>query len=321
MDHFTKDWSSYEFLASLSQHPYGVTGTINDIEEIISLDVNALEPTPIGNSQAITTEAIISHPFAFESVQQPSRASSLQANGRNHQSELAIPPEICFNCALEGSSLEPNSIKMGKTTGKLGELSTELSDATSITHHPTGPLVLTSDAISSSGSNPELREPKFRVYQKEKWSERFEEFQRSFDKRGHSQVPNSSNGNKQLARWVKRQRYQYRLRKEGTPSAMTDERIEALEKLGFVWDSHGAAWEDRLKELEKFKSTHRHCNVPSCYPQNSSLASWIKCQRRQYRLFREGKDSNMTMERIIQLEKMGFQWDIRASKMRSWQYR
>jgi hypothetical protein len=313
MDHFTKDWSSCEFPASLSQHPFGATGTINDIQEIISLDTNASEPTPIGNSQAIMTEAIISHPFDFESVQQPSGASSLQANGRNHQSELAIPPDKI--------SLKPNSIKTGKTTGTLGELSTELSDATSIKHHPTGPLVLTFDAISS-GSNPELREPKFRVYQKEKWSERFKELQRFFDKRGHSQVPNISNGNKQLARWVKRQRYQYRLRKEGKPSAMTDERIEALEKLGFVWDSHGAAWEDHLKELEIFKSTHRHCNVPSCYPQKSSLASWIKCQRSQYRLFfSEGKDSNMTMERIIQLEKMGFQWDIRASKMRSWQCR
>jgi hypothetical protein len=93
---------------------------------------------------------------------------------------------------------------------------------------------------------------------------------------------------------------------------MTDDRIKLLEKLGFVWDSHGAAWEDRLKELEEFKAIHKHCNVPSNYKANSSLASWIKCQRRQYRLYREGKQSNITQARIDQLEAMGFSFNPRV---------
>jgi hypothetical protein len=153
--------------------------------------------------------------------------------------------------------------------------------------------------------------PKFRDYQTEQWTIRFDELCQFYEKHGHSSVPHTDKSNKCLARWVKRQRYQYKLRQEGKPSAMTDERIKALERLSFVWDSHGAAWEDRLKELEQYKAVHKHCNVPSNYRANASLASWVKCQRRQWRLYQEGKESNMTKERIDQLLGMGFQFNIR----------
>jgi hypothetical protein len=98
---------------------------------------------------------------------------------------------------------------------------------------------------------------------------------------------------------------------------MTDDRIKALERLSFVWDSHGAAFEERLKELEEYKMIHKHCNVPSNYKVNSSLASWVKCQRRQWRLFQEGKECNITLQRIQQLESMGFQFNIRLGSRSS----
>mmetsp|Transcript_19909 Transcript_19909/g.32110 ORF Transcript_19909/g.32110 Transcript_19909/m.32110 type:complete len:338 (-) Transcript_19909:317-1330(-) len=154
--------------------------------------------------------------------------------------------------------------------------------------------------------------PKFRGYQLDQWSVRYEELCKFYETHGHSSVPHTDKSNKCLARWVKRQRYQFKLREEGKPSAMTDERIRALERLDFVWDSHGAAWEERIKELEEFKAKHKHCNVPSSYRANRSLASWIKCQRRQYRLFKEGKKSNITHSRILQLERMGLRFNIRA---------
>ena len=33
---------------------------------------------------------------------------------------------------------------------------------------------------------------------------------------------------------------------------MTDERIEMLEKIGFIWDSHAAAWAEKLNELKDY---------------------------------------------------------------------
>jgi hypothetical protein len=168
---------------------------------------------------------------------------------------------------------------------------------------------------SSSGSSTDNQQhcPKFRDYQTEQWSERFDELVNFFKQHGHSSVPHTDQSNKCLARWVKRQRYQHKLRLEGKPSAMTDERIQLLEDLDFVWDSHGAAWEDRLRELDEFKAQHKHCNVPSNYKGNSSLASWTKCQRRQYRLWKEGKKANITLDRIQQLESMGFQFNLRRT--------
>ena len=182
----------------------------------------------------------------------------------------------------------------------------------------------TSDDVSnttedgSSESDQEAHTPRFRDYQKEQWVERFHELQEFHKKLGHAQVPNTMKENPPLARWVKRQRYQYRLRLDGKPSAMTQERITSLDNLGFIWDSRGSAWEDRLENLYEFKALHKHCNVPSNYPPKRSLASWVKCQRRQYKLFREEKQSNITADRINQLDKAGFQWELRSGKVCRW---
>jgi hypothetical protein len=100
---------------------------------------------------------------------------------------------------------------------------------------------------------------------------------------------------------------------------MTDERIVALENVGFalVCDSHGAAWEERWIELREYRQSTGHSNVPSNHPSNPQLATWVKCQRRQYKLFWGGKASNMTVERIATLESLGFEsWELRGSKIK-----
>ena len=154
---------------------------------------------------------------------------------------------------------------------------------------------------------------RFRVYQAEQWTEKFGELIAFRETNGHCCVPHTYKENPALARWVKRQRYQYKLKNENKQSTMTDERIVALENIGFIWDSHGAAWQERLSELREYWSLNGHCNVPSNFPPNPQLATWVKCQRRQYKLFWSGKTSNMTKERVAQLEKLGFEWELRGS--------
>eukprot|EP00536_Pseudo-nitzschia_multiseries_P003164 jgi/Psemu1/252411/estExt_Genewise1Plus.C_470054 len=150
---------------------------------------------------------------------------------------------------------------------------------------------------------------RFRDYQKEKWWTRYNELTHVFLETGRSAVHHADDSRKGLARWIKRQRAQYKLRNEGKPSSMTDERIDALEQINFVWDSHSSAWEDRIVELSAFKAEHGHCSVSSSNcPLNKTLVSWVKCQRRQYRLVREGKKSNLTEKRVRQLEKLGFRF-------------
>jgi hypothetical protein len=156
---------------------------------------------------------------------------------------------------------------------------------------------------------------RFRPYQAEQWSEKFDELCQFKKEKGHCCVPHTYKENAALARWVKRQRYQYKLKNEGNQATMTDERVVALTNIGFVWDSHGAAWIDRRNELKEYHEANGHSNVPSNYPSIPQLATWVKCQRRQYKLFWDGKTSNMTLARIAELEKLEFEWELRGSKV------
>lgn len=122
---------------------------------------------------------------------------------------------------------------------------------------------------------------------------------------------------------VKRQRHQSKLLQDGKKSTLIPSRVKELEDEGFVWDSHSALWEERLHELEDYRQSHCHCNVPSNFPTNPKLSTWVKCQRRQYRLHLDGgsnrnkntassSSSNLTKARILALNNLGFQWDGRG---------
>jgi hypothetical protein len=155
---------------------------------------------------------------------------------------------------------------------------------------------------------------KFRAYQAENWTEKFEELIEFRNHFGHCLVPNAFPDNPALAQWVKRQRYQYKLKTEAKRSTMSDERITALEEIGFVWDSHSAIWDERLQDLIDYKLANGHCNVPSRYTENRQLAVWVKRQRRQYKFFCDGQPSSMTEQRIARLNVIGFEWDLRQKK-------
>jgi Helicase associated domain len=95
---------------------------------------------------------------------------------------------------------------------------------------------------------------------------------------------------------------------------MSDDRISALEKLGFVWNSHDAVWEERLKELSQYRNIFGDTNVPSNYQPNPKLAIWVKRQRRQHKFLMESKPSTMTPNRVDKLEEIGFTWSGRKPK-------
>ena len=175
---------------------------------------------------------------------------------------------------------------------------------------------LDSSASVTTG-NTATKAARFRRDQAEQWSERYDELLDFLKKHGHCRVPRNHKEYNGLASWVKRQRYQYKLRKEGKPSFLTDERVAVLDRLGFVWDSHGSVWETRFQELQEFHRQFGHSNVPYNYG-NAKLASWIKAQRREMRAFKEGKTISPEMfQRFLKLEKYGFCWQLRNSGRKS----
>jgi hypothetical protein len=137
------------------------------------------------------------------------------------------------------------------------------------------------------------------------WDDRLSELADYCKIHGHCNVPYSGSENTKLAKWVAKQRANYRLHREGKRSYMTISRIQELESMGFEW---GAAKENRLSDLAEYRKIHGHCNVPYNCRENTKLAMWVSTQRTSYWLHREGKRSQMTLPRIQALEIMGFEW-------------
>lgn len=166
----------------------------------------------------------------------------------------------------------------------------------------------------STSPVPDPQSTRFKPFHEKKWNEQLEELRAFKRKHGNCLVPHTFDENPHLARWVKRQRRQYKLMQEGDPtSTMTQERAEILTMEGFIWDSHEVVWIERYNQLVTFMGTYGHCRVPIQSSQFPQLSSWIKCQRRQYKLFRDGKPSSMTQERMRLLESIGFSWEVRSS--------
>jgi len=126
-------------------------------------------------------------------------------------------------------------------------------------------------------------------------------------------VPRIDKANKQLGYWLNSQCHQYRLLQQGIPSSLTQERIDKLEDLGFVWlNVDDRLWDQRYGELMEYKQKHGDCNVSQRYEANKQLGRWVTTQRQQYRYLQEGKKYAITAERIAKLEAIGFIWKVHS---------
>jgi len=137
---------------------------------------------------------------------------------------------------------------------------------------------------------------------------------------GHCLVPKRYDKNPSLGNWVNKQRQNYRKFLRGENSSMNQQRINALNNVGFIWDatsipqsqrsSHSdRAWNKMFLELKKFHKTHGHCQVPS----SISLGQWVVRMRFLYRQDPSGKAKlALTQERIDLLNSISFSWSTRS---------
>lgn len=229
-------------------------------------------------------------PFAITAPQQPQQ-----------QQDLFFPATTASTTASTSTG----------SSNKRSMPSMPLNNDTTCSAPPTKRARKTKQVDEDDDNDEDTKSPRFRPYQEKQWVEQFDELLKFKEQHGHCLVPHTFDENPTLSRWVKRQRYQYKLKQESKQSTMTDARIVQLEQVGFVWDSHAAAWQERLHELALYKQQYGDCNVPSNFPKNPQLATWVKCQRRQCKLFWCGKTSNMTLDRFAALNNLGFTWELR----------
>ena len=99
-------------------------------------------------------------------------------------------------------------------------------------------------------------------------------------------------------------------------SVLTSERIEALETIGFLFESpRKRTWNKRFDELSQYRALFGDCLVPLHYDDIPGLGVWVRNQRTQYRnlLLGRKQSTTLTPERIAALQSIGFVWDTQRN--------
>jgi len=152
------------------------------------------------------------------------------------------------------------------------------------------------------------------------WKQRFNELKTYKKKHGDCLVPQRYEQNPKLGRWVSVQRKEYKKLLNGENAFITEERIDQLNEIDFVWEvgkdqykkkpKDDTLWKKRFNELVKYKKKHGDCLVPSRYEQNRKLGKWVNRQRQEYKKWLNGVNASITQERIDQLNEIDFVWEV-----------
>ena len=204
--------------------------------------------------------------------------------------------------ALQITQVSSDSIAPTRHIREQGQMNSFSVAKPSSTHES----VATSHANAKQGPQPT-------VSNSDRWNERFQELVLFKQNYGHTNVPQSPTKNiqspyTQLSNFCRNQRIQYKYhQKEETRhlSFLTQDRIEQLESVGFVWNSHANTWTAKYKELVRFWKVHGHTNV-SPKTADKSLCSWVSFQRMRYKGNKNTKPLSKLETKL--LERIGFRW-------------
>ena len=140
--------------------------------------------------------------------------------------------------------------------------------------------------------------------QESKWNQRFAELKSFHAVHNHSNVPEDYFENYQLGQWVMNQRLMYKRYRTGLATALTEERIKALESVGFVWNFRKHLWNTMIGRLRRYQEEHGNLRIALNDTANADLRFWLAGQR-----YAHNRTTALTPDRIEQLESIpGFVW-------------
>mmetsp|Transcript_1226 Transcript_1226/g.2481 ORF Transcript_1226/g.2481 Transcript_1226/m.2481 type:complete len:435 (-) Transcript_1226:206-1510(-) len=162
----------------------------------------------------------------------------------------------------------------------------------------------------------------FKVLEKKNvtWEERLEQLREFKRVHGHLQVPHLD---PVLGNFITNTRTNYKQFNERggkTYDGLSQERINQLNDLGFVFqvgcykkfNNKQKSFEEHFEELKKFKQKYGHTKVPWKWAENLQLANFVERQRKCYKILQKGKlphKNAMKPERALQLFEIGFVFD------------
>jgi len=130
------------------------------------------------------------------------------------------------------------------------------------------------------------------------------------------------NSDYELEYFVRDQRRGYVQWRSLSPSILTKDRIDSLERIGFEWvtnrhktrKSHETRWNKTIEELKSYRKKYGHTEIPQEYDENPQLGRWVMNQRTFYRMNQVGINTTLNEDRIKQLEQLGFVWGVREKQ-------
>lgn len=185
-----------------------------------------------------------------------------------------------------------------------------------------------SSSCSDAEPDAEPAERSGKVYQVY-WDRMFAILKSYKSTHGDTLVPATYHENQRLSNWVDNQRQLHRLRQEFEEGKITernkhpydritDERMEKLNSIRFVWNTYEHSWNVRYEQLKVYAAEHGNTLVPQ---DGGSLGLWVAKQRRNYKVRQKGGhtyeyDHGVTKsevilsdDRIKKLKDIGFAWD------------
>jgi len=135
------------------------------------------------------------------------------------------------------------------------------------------------------------------------FEEHIEDLRAFKDKYGHAHVCRKLDNN--LSRFCERTRALRRMPAvPGTGMTITEERIKALDELGFDWEGKKKSFEQRIEDLQAFKEKHGHVRVTAKHDKSlSAFCAYMRTARRN-----PGGRMNITEDRYKLLNDLGFDW-------------
>jgi hypothetical protein len=150
------------------------------------------------------------------------------------------------------------------------------------------------------------------------FDQRIEKLMRYKEKFGNLDVPLKYSADDALGQWCSNIRHTHKRVVLGKKAENKNirERINRLEAIGFNWETcsdFAKVFEERIKDLQKYKDEFGHCDVPGKFSHNRGLGNWCIRMRYSYKL--PPKDGMTNPKRLSQafidrLEKMGFRWVV-----------
>jgi len=153
----------------------------------------------------------------------------------------------------------------------------------------------------------------FNAEEAERWRKHMCELREFSHAYGHCNVPYRYPTNPSLGKWVLNLRTEYKRKQNRKESSLTAELIAELDALGFLWLRLGVVrgddetWKNYVHKLQEFRKVYGHCRVSNRY-QDPSLAKWVAAMRQEYKKKQKGEHSWLTLERIDELDDLGFVW-------------